>query len=157
MKYLLFLSILLTGAVGALCQENYPTVRTAEEAYARHEYQRAAHLYEKIVTFHHVPANAQDRLAECYREQNDFGKAAKIYDQITTQHPQNAQAWIYYGDILKSMGRYPEAKAAYRQVPDSLRVVRFDGTGWTAVSDVPQVFVSAKSPEAEIAAIANAA
>lgn len=122
MKYLLFLSILLTGAVGALCQENYPTVRTAEEAYARHEYQRAAHLYEKIVTFHHVPANAQDRLAECYREQNDFGKAAKIYDQITTQHPENAQAWVYYGDILKSMGRYPEAKAAYRQAPDSLRV-----------------------------------
>lgn len=121
MKHLSLLLMLLAGAAGALCQENYPTVVTAEEAYARHEYQRAAHLYEKIVTFHHVPANAEQRLAECYREQNEYGKAAKIYDQMMTRHPENGQNWVYYGDVLKSLGRYPEAKAAYRQAPDSLQ------------------------------------
>jgi outer membrane protein OmpA-like peptidoglycan-associated protein len=121
MKQLFLLPLFLVSALGALAQENYPTVITAEEAYARHEYQRAAKLYEKTLKFHHVPANAEERLADCYRQQNEFAKAAKVYDRITSKHTGNGQDWVYYGDVLKSLGHYPEAKAAYRQAPDSLQ------------------------------------
>lgn len=117
----LILACLLLGALGAHAQENYPTVVSAEEAFARKEYQRAARLYEKVMTFHHQPANAESRLAECYLQQNEWSKAAKLYDRITGEHPMDGVYWINYGDALKGMGRYVEAKAAYRQAPDSLQ------------------------------------
>ncbi|HTJ12674.1 MAG TPA: OmpA family protein [Dinghuibacter sp.] len=120
-KNLLILAITLLGALTTHAQESYPTVVSAEEAFARREYQRAARLYEKVLTFHHQPANAESRLAECYLQQNEWSKAAKLYDRITSEHPMDGEYWINYGDALKGMGRYDEAKAAYRQAPDSLQ------------------------------------
>jgi outer membrane protein OmpA-like peptidoglycan-associated protein len=111
----------LISYLPSLAQERYPTVMLAEAAFSRQEYARAARYYEKVVTFHTVPANARCRLAECYYRQNMLAKAAVLYDGITRHETGNADAWIGYGEVLKSMGRYPEAKAAFRQVADSLK------------------------------------
>ncbi|TDX01147.1 OmpA family protein [Dinghuibacter silviterrae] len=115
------LTLALISYLPSIAQERYPTVMLAEVAFTRQEYARAAHLYERVLTFHRIPANAETRLAECYYRQNELARSAALYDKITRHQPGNAGAWIGYGEVLKSMGRYPEAKAAFRQVPDSLK------------------------------------
>jgi outer membrane protein OmpA-like peptidoglycan-associated protein len=125
LTFSILLTLLLMTALKAVCQEAPLSIIRAREAYANHEYLKAARLYEKVARYHvirfrKVPADVPGKLAVCYRELNDYADAARWYKTVTDQSPRNTEDWIFYGDALKSMGLYTEAKAAYRHVPDSL-------------------------------------
>jgi outer membrane protein OmpA-like peptidoglycan-associated protein len=114
------LALFLAAAPRARGQESPLTVNLADDAYANHEYLKAAHLYEKVAGYHKVPADLPLKLATCYRELNDYSNSARWYKVVTDKTPAGAEDWIHYGDALKSLGMYADAKTAYRHTPDSI-------------------------------------
>ena len=118
--HILLAILLLTASLGAVCQEAPLSITRANEAYANHLYARAASFYERVTHYRKVPVYVPERLAVCYREINDYADAARWYKVLTDHQPGDAEDWIFYGDALKSMGKYAEAKTAFHHVPDSL-------------------------------------
>jgi len=116
----LFLYVLLADSPPAYSQASGFLVDMANLAYAKNEYKRASLLFEKVVSGRKASADVMEKLADCYMEINDYAAAAKWYKQITYQFPLNCTDWIHYGDVLKSMAQYSQAKIAYGHVPDSL-------------------------------------
>lgn len=121
LTFSILLTLLLTTASRAVCQEFSLSIIRADEAYASHQYLAAAHLYERVSHYRKVRPDVPARLAVCYRELNDYADAARWYKTVTGQSPVNPEDWIFYGDALKSMGLYTQAKEAYGHVPDSLQ------------------------------------
>lgn len=120
-----FLYIILLTTIGVRAQETNLSITMADKAYDNQEYHLAARLYEKVehyhtLRFYKLPPEIPSRLAFCYREINDYADAARWYKKITDQAPVRTEDWVGYGDVLKSLGRYDEAKAAYHHAPDSL-------------------------------------
>lgn len=101
----------------------------ADRAYDNQEYTLAARLYEKVehYRFYKVPADVPARLAKCYSEINDYANAARWYKKVTENPTCQVCDWVGYGDVLKSLGRYAEAKAAYGHVADSVVAGRVAG------------------------------
>jgi outer membrane protein OmpA-like peptidoglycan-associated protein len=126
MKTIAVYTALLTLLAGRLqAQETSLSLVMADKAYDAQEYSLAARLYEKVehyhtLRFYKLPQDIPSKLAHCYRVLNDYEDAARWYKRITDQAPVRPDDWVGYGDALKSLGRYPEAKAAYRHLPDSL-------------------------------------
>jgi len=120
LTFSIFLVFLVTAGSRAIGQEGPLTINQANEAYANHEYLKAARLFEKVAVYRKAPADVPGKLAVCYRELNDHANAALWYKRVTDLSPGSAADWIELGDALKSLGMYPDAKAAYRHVPDSL-------------------------------------
>ncbi|TDX02025.1 OmpA family protein [Dinghuibacter silviterrae] len=124
MKTIAYIVLFALLAGGVQAQENL-SLAMADKAYDAEEYSLAARLYEKVehyhsLRFYKLPVDIPSRLAHCYRVLNDYKDAARWYKRITDQAPVRAEDWVGYGDALKSLGQYADAKVAYRHVPDSL-------------------------------------
>lgn len=115
MKNLIVLGI-CTGFLYStvMAQEQKPVRQLADEHYSRYEYTVAASLYEKLAR-KKSDTTLQERLATSYRLTNRYAAAARWYERITQGKAAAAEDWLYYGDMLKSLGKYPEAKEAYGQ------------------------------------------
>lgn len=96
-------------------QEQRSVLNMAAEHYARMEYALAAPLYEKLARNKKADIVLLEKLAGCYRETNAYEQAANWYANITERADAQPEDWLYYGDMLKSQGKYTEAKAAYTQ------------------------------------------
>lgn len=126
MKTSILYTVLLTTLVLRVrAQETNLSLTMADKAYESQEYSLASRLYEKVEHYHSfhlykLPAYIPSRLATCYLVLNDYADAARWFKVITDQTPVRPEDWIGYGDVLKSLGRYQEAKTAYRHAPDSL-------------------------------------
>ncbi len=107
----LTLSIGMPG--GLHCQEQKPLLYMAEVHYAKMEYALAIPLYQKLGEKRHPKILILRRLASSYAHTNAYGPAAKCYAQIVTQKDAGAADWLAYGNMLKCLSRYIEAKAAY--------------------------------------------
>ncbi|MFL9483864.1 OmpA family protein [Chitinophagaceae bacterium LWZ2-11] len=114
---LLFLMALLLRVVGADAQEQRTVISRADDAYIRYEYAAAARLYEHLIAQKKNKDNVAliTKLADCYREVNEYESACKYYGVLTGLNGAPNESWLYYGDVLKSLGKYAEAKAAYNQ------------------------------------------
>ncbi|HTJ11685.1 MAG TPA: hypothetical protein VL547_06660, partial [Dinghuibacter sp.] len=129
MKQLLLAIILSSGLFAARAQETNLSIAMADRAYDNQEYTLAAHLYEKVehYRFHKAPPDIPARLAKCYQEINDYANAARWYKKVTENPTCQVCDWLGYGDVLKSLGRYAEAKTAYAHIPDSVLGTRVAG------------------------------
>ncbi|NSL89938.1 tetratricopeptide repeat protein [Chitinophaga sp. Mgbs1] len=106
-------------------QEQPSIGKSADVYFRREEYARAAGLYERLIKTRKGRRQAgmvKERLATSYRLYNQYDKAAYWYSQLLQDSANSATARLYYGDMLKSLGRYEEAKQQYRQYPDQQRV-----------------------------------
>jgi outer membrane protein OmpA-like peptidoglycan-associated protein/tetratricopeptide (TPR) repeat protein len=96
-------------------QEQRSVLDMAGEHYARYEYAQAAPLYEQLARKNKTATGVLEKLAACYRQINAYEQAANWYTKITARPDAQAEDWLYLGDMLKSQGKYTEAKAAYTQ------------------------------------------
>jgi outer membrane protein OmpA-like peptidoglycan-associated protein/tetratricopeptide (TPR) repeat protein len=99
---------------GRTQEQRSPSSR-ATDHYLRLEYAKAAPLYEKLASRKKADVGVLEKLADCYRQMNEYDKAATSYAKIIAMPGAAAENWLYYGDMLKSQGKYAEAKDVYRQ------------------------------------------
>lgn len=97
-------------------QEQKPMRRVADEYFMRYEYGEAAIRYEDILRHRKKvdPALLQN-LATSYRKMNRYQDAADTYAKVTADTKAGTDDFLYYGDMLKSLGRYEDAKTQYNQ------------------------------------------
>ncbi|WP_143306163.1 tetratricopeptide repeat protein [Chitinophaga vietnamensis] len=109
---LLVLSVQLS-----LAQEQLSLEKQAAAYYDRYDYARAASMYERIAAKRKEKTSTEilARLANAYRQNNRYGPAVNWYAKLLARADAPPDARLYYGDMLKSLGQYAEAKAAYTQ------------------------------------------
>ncbi len=114
MKIKLFLqtSLLMYICIQASAQEQKPMIQVADDRFARSQYAAAIPLYKDIVRKKADKATLR-KLAYAYQSVNSYAEAADTWSQITKLPDVEAQDWIGYGEMLKSLARYEEAKSAF--------------------------------------------
>ncbi|WP_168737761.1 tetratricopeptide repeat protein [Chitinophaga eiseniae] len=106
-------------------QDQEPVERKADVSFQRQEYARAAALYENLLHTHYGKRHAamlHQRLATSYRGFNQYGKAAYWYEQVLKDSSAVPADRLNYADMLKSLGKFAEAREQYLQYPDQQRV-----------------------------------
>ena len=103
-----YLQLLLPAIVLCSCTAHH--MATADKAYDRLAYKKAACSYEKVMQ------NSNDRetalkLADSYRRQNKWHEAANWYAFAERISPLDAQRSKHYGQVLMSLQRTDEAMA----------------------------------------------
>lgn len=109
----------------AVAQEQPSISKTADIRFRREEYAQAAGLYERLLRTREGRKHAaeiKERLATSYRLYNQYDKAAYWYAQVLQDNTATPEDHLHYGDMLKSLGRYDEARQQYSQYPDQQRV-----------------------------------
>lgn len=98
-------------------QEQLTLEQQAAIYYNKYDYARAASLYERIAAKKKEKTKTLvlERLASSYRYINEYAASANWYAKLLTRSDAPPDARIYEGDMLKSLGKYDAAKAAYTQ------------------------------------------
>jgi len=96
-------------------QEQKSTERQAATYYIQYDYARAANLYKRLAGKKKVQLLILERLADSYRKINAYADAAVWYGKLVTMPDALPEDGLYYGDMLKCLGRYEDAKIAYQQ------------------------------------------
>jgi tetratricopeptide (TPR) repeat protein len=114
-RYVLPLLLAIPGWVAA--QDRQSLLAEADQNFAQEGYARAAMLYEIVLKKQKNKEPILRKLAQCYTSTNAYASAAAVYKKLTAMENSSTADWTMYGDMLKSMGLYEEAKAAYAHVP----------------------------------------
>ncbi|TWV98702.1 OmpA family protein [Chitinophaga pinensis] len=108
--YAIGLSFLLT-AVSAKAQY---IIKAADKAYDNYKYAEATELYEKAYN-KKASLHAAERLADCYRFNNNYPEAERWYAVATGMSGSKAENTYYYARALQNNSKYPEARAQYEK------------------------------------------
>lgn len=102
-------------------QEQLSLDKQAAIAFDKYDYARAASLYERIATKQKSKTTTLilQRLADSYRYINQYEAAANWYARLLDKTDAPPETSLYYGDMLKSQGKYAAAKAAYARYNNS--------------------------------------
>lgn len=84
----------------------------ADEAFERQEYAVAGALYNRIINKkrNKTPLDVLQRVARCCREIGLYEEAAFWYDKMQSRPECPSVTFLEYGEVLKSAGKYEEAK-----------------------------------------------
>ena len=109
-QYAISLCFLLT-AVSAKAQY---VIKAADKAYDNYKYAEAIGLYEDA---YHKKASlhAAERLADCYRFNNNYPEAARWYAVASGMPGSKAENTYYYARALQNNSKYAEARAEYEK------------------------------------------
>ncbi|MET3880201.1 tetratricopeptide repeat protein [Chitinophaga sp. OAE865] len=141
--------ILLTFSIQFLqAQEQLSLDKQAAVYYDKYDYAKAASLYERIAAKKKDKTSTLvlERLADSYRHINEYETAAGWYAKLLARSDAPADARLYYGDMLKSAGKYAEAKAAYTQYAQTGNQERVKNR--IAGCDAAQEWIQAPTPVA---------
>lgn len=94
----------------------FAQTKEADRLFENWDYFRAAKLYEKEAATN-PSADVYFKLGECYRKMNSFKKEeVAADDKVNAAGPySNPDFYLNYGQVLKSNGRYEEAKVAFNK------------------------------------------
>ncbi len=115
-KPVLFFFSFLLISVNVYSQKRL--IKKADEAFAIGEYFLASETYEKVyekLTSKPEKAEVAFKLGECGRIMMNNRKAAKWYRKAVRYNVEKPLAWLYYGNALKSLGKYDEAKIQFKK------------------------------------------
>lgn len=90
-------------------------LRKANKQYELHAYNLAIPDYLDAVKRRSDNAEALGKLADCYRHINNMEEAAKYYALAVKQKDVDKAHILQYGLVLKSLGRYDEAKQQFQK------------------------------------------
>ncbi|PWV49659.1 OmpA family protein [Chitinophaga sp. S165] len=110
--YAILLCTTLTVPVMLFGQEQKSVRVRADEAYQRQEYAVAGSLYARIISKKKTKTSVDllQRIALCNREIGQYDDAAFWYEKMQDRPDCPPVVHLQYGEILKSAGKYVEAK-----------------------------------------------
>ncbi len=95
------------------------SLKKADKHYELYAFRQAIPLYEEVMRSSPNNYDAASRLAECYRQIGDMGRARQWYAKATENPNVDPVDIFYYAQVLRSEGRYSEAKARFLQYAKS--------------------------------------
>jgi tetratricopeptide (TPR) repeat protein len=106
----------LTIATVMFCAAAIAKTSKADRLFGQWEYFKAAQLYEQEAKIH-PGADVYFKLGECYRKMHTYKKEEQAADDYVNAAGTYSKPEFYlnYGQVLKSNGRYSEAKAAFNK------------------------------------------
>ena len=111
---IIFIGIFSLGLISSLGAQTYRSfMRKANTQFDIHDYAGAAENYEKAAQKRRKNLEALSRQAECYWHLNKMEDAAIIFANVANKEDVEKKYTLIYGHILKSLGRYDEAKQWY--------------------------------------------
>jgi len=115
MKYLLqSFFILLLLAVATPVQAQFRSeMRTANKEYELKAYNLAIESYKRALSRRPTDVTALSRIADSYRMLNQMQTAHGYYQQAVRERRVKAETVLEHAHVLKSLGRYEEAKQWY--------------------------------------------
>lgn len=105
---LLFLSGFAIDAEG-----QSSTLRKANTEYKLNQFELAIESYREVLAKDPSNAEAQARLADCYRMTNDLESAAEWYEEAVDHPKADPIHTFHYAGVLKSLQRYSQARRQY--------------------------------------------
>lgn len=110
--YAILLCATLSVPVTLFAQEQKSVRVRADEAFERQEYAIAASLYGRLISKKKTKTSIDllQRIALCNREIGQYDDAAFWYEKMVERPDCPPVAFLQYGEILKSVGKYVEAK-----------------------------------------------
>ena len=115
-KIVTILFVLVFISTGMFSQKRL--IKKGDEAFAIGEYFLASENYEKVyekLSTKPEKAAVSFKIGECARIMMDERKAAKWYRKAVRYNVDKPIAWLYYGNALKMLGKYDEAKIQYKK------------------------------------------
>lgn len=110
-KYIILILALL---IGTALQINAQSVKRADKRVTYYQYAVAVPILEKIIEKDgDGKEEAMIMLADCYRSMNNEHKATELYAQIVKYDSIEPVNHYYYGQALRTLGRYTEAKEQF--------------------------------------------
>ncbi|MFC7526100.1 OmpA family protein [Parapedobacter sp. GCM10030251] len=103
-------TILFLYGLVAVAQEQPSLRQRAAELYDRYEYAAAAALYAKLADSRKPRLEDMELAADCYRQMKDYESAENWYARVVRHEESDPENLIRYGDVLKSNGKYEQAK-----------------------------------------------
>lgn len=88
-------------------------MRTANKQYDINAYNLAVESYLKALDRRPNDEEALGKIADCYRHLNKMEEAARYYAAAVRERDVNKRHYLEFGHVLKSLGRYDEAKQWY--------------------------------------------
>ena len=110
--YAILLCTILVVPVTLFGQESKSVRELADEAFERQEFATAGSLYSKLANKQRNKSNVEllERIAECYRQIGFYEEAADCFKRLDALPECPAVVHLEYGETLKSVGKYEEAK-----------------------------------------------
>ncbi len=143
--------IVIVSALALLIGSCTP-IRKAEHMYQRFDYTKAIPVYEKIANSENKhSALAYTRLGDINRLSSHFDKSAEWYAKAIQADNVNPEAFINYGQVLRSLGRYSEAIAQFEKYME----LKPGDSRAKIYTDYCRMFLD-RSTESELYDIANA-
>lgn len=87
--------------------------KSGDMAYLAKDYRKALTFYKQAILSSSDNLTLQTRLANCFRYTGDFNNAAFYYALVVKNSNSDPINDYWYGDVLKSLGKYTEAKTAF--------------------------------------------
>ncbi|MCP4440227.1 MAG: hypothetical protein GY810_14885 [Aureispira sp.] len=111
MNKTLWLGIIMLLFAGQLAAQT--AQKSGDMAYGANDYRRALAFYKQAIVNDPNNLALQTNLANCFRFTGDFSNAAFYYAKVT-KNSKTAPIYDYWhGDVLRSLGKYTEAKKAF--------------------------------------------
>ncbi len=85
----------------------------ANKYFEMHAFDQAIKLYEQALAAAPADYESAARLAECYRQTGRFDKAGLWYSKAVENPNIKPEDVFYYARVLKTLGRYDDAKARF--------------------------------------------
>lgn len=111
----LFWAALMVVPSGIFSQD---LLTVANKQFQLEAYDLAVLNYKKVLAVHPKNSDAMFHLAEAYRISNKYSEALEQYDQLLKLESFNPLAYLNYGHVLKSMGKFEKAKYWYNKYMD---------------------------------------
>lgn len=114
-----FVSFALAQSASAQC--DIKATAKADEAYNNNAFDDAIELYTKAVgkvkgkDGKEAKSCIAFQIAKCYLSLNDYKKAESQFKKVMKGEPADAEAYYVYGNLLKSQGRYEEARVQFEK------------------------------------------
>ncbi|MEZ5043717.1 MAG: SPOR domain-containing protein [Saprospiraceae bacterium] len=102
--------VLILGATSIYAQTFKRLVRRANTSYEIHAYNKAIEDYQAALQKNADDPEALFKIADSYRQLNKMDEAAAFYARAVRQSEVDKASILQYGLVLKSLGRYDEAK-----------------------------------------------
>lgn len=122
MKKITFLAIFLLPAL--LCGQGIKK-KMADKNFTNFHYAEAIKYYESILAKNPDDTDSEEKLAECYRQNNDNKNAEKWLAKVLQRPTAKSIHKLYYAEALASEGKYEEAKKWYNVYNEDSRGQRF--------------------------------
>ena len=101
---------LLLATSAAWSQSN---IKKANKQYELYAFNTAIKSYLEVLERQPNEVEALTKLADCYRHLNRLEEAEKWYEKAVRQNDVDIIAYFQYGEVLKGLGKYDQARSMY--------------------------------------------